>query len=46
MQSIMELHNFTNYKYLKVTDLGFKKGMTPVMDENVQEVYNTAEIIY
>ncbi len=43
---MIELHNFTNYKYLRVTDLGFKKGMTPVTDETVQEVYNTAEIIY
>ena len=42
----MEKHNFTNYKYLRITDLGFKKGSSPVTEENIQEVYNKAEIIY
>lgn len=36
----MEQHQFTNYKYLQVTDLGFVKGKTPMTKENIQELYN------
>jgi uncharacterized metal-binding protein len=43
---MMEQHNFTNYKYLRVTDLGFVKGNTPVTEETIQKVYEKAEIIY
>lgn len=43
---MMEQHNFTNYKYLRVTDLGFVKGNTPVTEESIQKVYEKAEIIY
>lgn len=43
---IMEKYNFTNYKYLRITDLGFKKGETPVTNEVVNSVYEKAEIIY
>lgn len=43
---IMELHNLTNYKYLRVTDHGFIKGSTPVTEENIQKIYEIAEIIY
>lgn len=43
---MMEQHNFTNYKYLRVTDLGLVKGKTKVTEENIQTVYNTAIFIY
>mgnify|MGYP005838955011 CR=1 FL=1 len=43
---MMEQHIFTNYKYLRVTDLGFVKGRTPVTEENIQKVYDNAELIY
>lgn len=43
---MMEQHNFTNYKYLRVTDLGFVKGETPATEENVQLVYEKAETIF
>jgi len=43
---MMEQHNFTNYKYLRVTDLGCVKGKTPVTEENIQKIYEKAEIIY
>lgn len=43
---MMEKYNFTNYKYLRITDLGFKKGETPVTNEVLNSVYQKAEIIY
>lgn len=43
---IMEHQNFTNYKYLRVTDLGFNKGETTVNDKNIQSVYEKALFIY
>ncbi len=43
---MMEQHNFTNYKYLRVTDLGFVKGKTPATEENIQKVYEKAEFIF
>ncbi len=43
---MMEQHNFTNYKYLRVTDLGFVKGKTPATEENIQKVYEKAEHIF
>ncbi len=43
---MMEKHNFSNYKYLRVTDLGFVKGKTLVTEDSIQKVYDKAEIIY
>ncbi len=43
---MMEQHNFTNYKYLRVTDLGLVKGKIPVTEENIQKVYEKAELIF
>lgn len=43
---ILDKYGFTNYKYLRVTDLGYKKGQTPVTDEVVNAVYEKAEVIY
>ncbi len=43
---MMEQHNFPNYKYLRVTDLGFVKGKTPATEENIQKVYEKAEFIF
>ena len=43
---MMEQHNITNYKYLRITDLGLDKGKTPVTEENILRVYQKAEIIY
>ncbi|RLD67867.1 MAG: zinc-binding protein [Bacteroidetes bacterium] len=38
VKRMMEQHNFSNYKYLRVTDLGFVKGKTPATEENIQKV--------
>ncbi len=43
---MMEQHHFTNYKYLRVTDLGLVKGKIPVNEENIQRVYDKAETIF
>ena len=43
---MMEQHYFTNYKYLRVTDLGLVKGKAEITEKNIQKVYEKAEIIY
>jgi len=43
---ILDKYGFTDYKYMRVTDLGYKKGKTPVTDEVIKTVYEKAEIIY
>jgi uncharacterized metal-binding protein len=45
-KKIMDMHGFTNYKYLRLTDLGLVKGKTSITEENIQKVYEKAEIIY
>lgn len=43
---ILDNAGFSDYKYLRITDLGFKKGQTPVTEEVIKKVYDTAELIY
>jgi len=43
---ILDKAGFTNYKYMRITDLGYKKGQTPVTDEIVNLVYEKAEVVY
>lgn len=43
---ILDTNGITEYKHLRITDLGFKKGNPPVTDEVVNTVYQKAEIIY
>lgn len=45
-KQILDKHGFNNYKYLRVTDLGYKKGQTPVTEEVIKAVYDKAEVIY
>ena len=45
-KQILDKYGFTDYKYMRVTDLGYKKGKTPVTDEVIKAVYEKAEIIY
>lgn len=35
----------SNYKYMKISDLGFVKGQTKIVDENIDSVYNTALLV-
>lgn len=43
---ILDKYGFTDYKHLRITDLGYKKGQTPVTNEVVNAVYEKAEVIY
>jgi uncharacterized metal-binding protein len=45
-KQILDKAGFTDYKYLRVTDLGYKKGQTPVTEEVIKTVYDKAEVIY
>jgi uncharacterized metal-binding protein len=45
-KQILDKAGFENYTYLRVTDLGFKKGQTPVTDEVIQIVYEKSEVLY
>lgn len=41
----LELAGFTNVKHVRVTDLGFKKGKTPVDEYAIQVVTTAAALI-
>jgi len=45
-KQILDKAGFRDYKYLRITDLGYKKNQTPVTEKVIQKVYETAEIIY
>lgn len=45
-KQILDKAGFTDFNYLRVTDLGFKKGQTAVTEEVINLVYNKAEIMY
>lgn len=45
-KKILDKAGFADYKYLRMTDLGFKKGQTPVTEEVINNVYEKAEVIY
>jgi len=45
-KQILDKAGFTDFNYLRVTDLGFKKGQTTVNEEVINLVYNKAEIMY
>jgi len=45
-KKILEKAGFYDYKCLRVSDLGFKKGQTPITEEVLNTVYDAAEIIY
>jgi len=41
----LELAGIGNFKYVRVTDLGFEKGMSPATDENVGKVADVASAL-
>jgi uncharacterized metal-binding protein len=45
-KQILDKAGFENYSYFRVTDLGYKKGQTPVSEDVVKEVYDKVEAIY
>jgi len=38
----LELAGFTDVKHVRVTDLGFKKGKTPLTEEAISQIAATA----
>ena len=44
-KKILDKAGIYNYKYLRMTDLGYVKGQTPVNDEVIKTVYEKAECI-
>ena len=45
-KKIIDREGITDYKYLRLTDLGYKKGETPVNEEVIGKVYEKAEVIF
>lgn len=45
-KQILDKAGFENYNYFRVTDLGYKKGQTPVTEEVIEAVYEKVEVIY
>ena len=41
-KKILYKAGITNYKYIRMTDLGYTKGHTPVTDEVIQALYSKA----
>lgn len=45
-KKILDNAGFSDYCYLRITDLGYKKGETPVNEFVINDVYEKASIIY
>lgn len=43
---ILDHAGFKDYRYVRVTDFGYKKGETPVTDEVIKAVYDKVETVY
>ena len=42
-KKIMDRNGFNNYQYIRVTDLGYIKGKTPVTEEVINSVFEIAK---
>lgn len=45
-KKILDKAGIENYKYLRMTDLGYKKGQTPVTQEVINIVYEKVTVDY
>ncbi|MBN2519734.1 MAG: putative zinc-binding protein [Bacteroidales bacterium] len=45
-KKIMAMRGITDYSYLRLTDMGYEKGKTPISQDTIKDIYNKAEIIY
>ncbi len=45
-KKIFDKAGLDKYLYMRLTDLGYKKGNTPVSEENILTIYEKAEIMY
>lgn len=45
-KKILDNAGITNYKYLRLTDMGYQKGTTPVTDDVINAVYEKVAVAY
>jgi uncharacterized metal-binding protein len=45
-KKILDKAGIENYKYLRMTDLGYKKGQTPVTKQVINDVYEKVAVEY
>lgn len=45
-KKILEKAGIVNFSHLRLTDLGYEKGKTPVTENLINEVYAKTEVIY
>lgn len=45
-KKILEKAGIENFNHLRLTDLGYQKGKTPITENVINEAYAKAEIIY
>ncbi len=45
-KKVMDKAGITNYKYARLTDMGYEKGKTPMTQDTIGEVYSKIEVIY
>lgn len=45
-KQILDKAGFKDYKYFRVTDIGYIKGQTPITEDVIKKVYDTVEVIY
>lgn len=45
-KKILDKAGIENYKYMRLTDLGYRKGQTPVTKEIIEVVYEKAAVEY
>ena len=45
-KKIMEDANLKNFRHIRLTDYGFKKGQTPANEENIAKVYNDIQYVF
>ena len=45
-KKIMEKAGLNNFRHIRLTDYGFKKGQSPANEENVSKVYNDIQYVF
>ncbi len=45
-KKVMDKAGIANYKYARLSDMGYEKGKTPTTQDTIESVYSKVEIIY
>lgn len=45
-KKMLDKAGIENYKYVRMTDLGYEKGQTPVTNELIDSIYKQVETLY